>query len=101
MNIKEITKKIVKVSDTYAKAHSINRDKDWYFLKIQEELWELTQAYLSFTKRWRDRGKSNEELKSDFSDELADVIGHVILMADKHNIDIEKALEDKWFKYLK
>ena len=71
MDIKELTKKIVRVSDQYAKACKINRDDDWYILKLQEELGELIQSYLSFTGRGRDRGKSKEE-----------------------------ALKQKWFKYL-
>ena len=101
MDIKDITKKVVKVSDNYAKACKINRDDDWYVLKLQEELGELIQSYLSFTDRGRARGKSEKEIRKDFADELADVIGQVLLIAKKYGIDIEKALERKWYQYLK
>lgn len=101
MDIKDITKKVVRVSDNYAKHCSVNRDDDWYLLKLQEELGELIQNYLSFTKRGRDRGKIEKEIKEDFANELADVMGQVLLIANHNNIDIEKALERKWFKYLK
>ena len=62
---------------------------------------ELTQAYLSLTNRWRKRDKTEEEIKNNFSDELADVMWHLLLLANHNNIDMQKALEEKWFKYLK
>ena len=96
-------KKVVCVSDNYAKNCSITRDDDWYILKLQEELGELIQNYLSFTNRGRSRGKSEMEIREGFADELADVIGQVLLISN-HNgidIDIEEALERKWYKYLK
>ena len=101
MNLKQISENIVKVSDNYAEKHSINRDNEWYILKLQEELGELTQAYLSLTNRWRKRDKTEQEIKNNFSDELADVMWHLLLLANHNNIDMEKALENKWFKYLK
>jgi len=64
-------------------------------------LGELTQAYLSLTNRWRKRDKTEEEIKNNFSDELADVMWHLLLLANHNNIDMQKALEEKWFKYLK
>ena len=100
MDIKKITKNIVAVSDDYANSHSVNRDDDWYILKLQEELGELIQSYLSFTNRGRSRNKTNEEIKNNFADELADVLGQVLLIANHHQIDIEKALERKWYKFL-
>lgn len=75
MDIKDISKKVVKVSDGYSEACSINRDDDWYILKLQEELGELIQNYLSYTNRGRDRGKTQDEIKKEFADELADVFG--------------------------
>ncbi len=100
MDIKEIQEKVVKISDTYAKNYWINRTDDWYILKLQEELGELTQNYLSFTSRGRDRWKSENEIKKEFAYELSDLIGQTLLIANHFDIDIEKALEDKWYKYL-
>lgn len=100
MDIKEILEKIKKVSDKYEKVHDIKRDDDWYILKLHEEVWELSQVYLSLTWRWRKRDKNNEEIMKDFSDELADVLAQLLLLADKKDIDIEKALKEKRFKYL-
>lgn len=100
MDIKEILEKIKKVSDKYEKVHDIKRDDDWYILKLHEEVWELSQVYLSLTWRWRKRDKNNEEMMKNFSDELADVLAQLLLLADKKDIDIEKSLKEKRFKYL-
>lgn len=100
MDIKEILEKIKKVSDKYEKVHDIKRDDDWYILKLHEEVWELSQVYLSLTWRWRKRDKNNEEIMKNFSDELADVLAQLLLLADKKDIDIEKSLKEKRFKYL-
>ncbi len=100
MELKEITKKVVEVSNKYAQAHSVNRDNDWYVLKLQEEMGELIQSYLSLTNRGRHRGKTPEEIKTNFAEELADIIGQSLLIADHNKIDIEEALEKKWYKYL-
>jgi NTP pyrophosphatase (non-canonical NTP hydrolase) len=101
MDLKELTKKVVMVSDQYEKNCNIKRDDDWYILKLQEELGELTQNYLSYTLRGRNRNLTQEELKKNISNEVADLLGQVLLFANHHNIDIEKAMEDKWFQYLK
>lgn len=100
MDIKEILEKIKKVSDKYEKVYDIKRDDDWYILKLHEEVWELSQVYLSLTWRWRKRDKNNEEIMKNFSDELADVLAQLLLLADKKDIDIEKSLKEKRFKYL-
>ncbi len=100
MDLKDIQNKVVKVSDIYAKKCNINRDNDWYILKLQEEIGELTQIHLSNSSRGRNRGVVPEQLQTDFADELSDVIGQVLLIANHYNIDIEEALERKWFRYL-
>lgn len=101
MNLQELQEKVSEVSWGYAKAHGIERREEWYILKVQEELWELVQAYLSFKNLWRNRWKTQYELKQDLSFELADIFAHILLFAQYNNIDVEKSLEQKWFKYLK
>ena len=100
MDLKDIQSKVVRVSDIHAKKSNINRDNDWYVLKLQEEIGELTQIYLSKSSIVRNKGVVPEQLKQEFADELSDVIGQVLLIANHHNIDIEEALERKWFRNL-
>ncbi|TCV76328.1 pyrophosphatase [Neorhizobium sp. S3-V5DH] len=80
----------------YAETHAIRRDSDWFLLKLQEEMGELTQAWNRLTGRGRTKGRSKEELSRDLADETADLLGHVLLFARKNQIDLAAAIERKW-----
>ena len=80
----------------YAETHAIKRDSDWFLLKLQEEMGELTQAWNRLTGRGRTKGRSKEELSRDLADETADLLGHVLLFARKNQIDLAAAIEQKW-----
>ena len=45
--------RIAQVSDIYAGHYGIDRSGDWHLLKLQEEMGELTQAYLDASGRSR------------------------------------------------
>jgi NTP pyrophosphatase (non-canonical NTP hydrolase) len=100
MNLKTLIAKIEKVSNSYSKKFKISRDKIWYLLKLQEEMGELTQAYLSMSGRARHKNKTTEELKADFEHEIADVLCHVLLLAQSEGVDIKKAIDEKWLMRL-
>ena len=95
----EITERLSKVSDIYAERFNIDRDRDWYLLKIQEELGELSKVFLQMTQRAR-RGDPSTDLQKDLHDELADVLAMTLLFSRAQGIDVEKALSDKWFRHL-
>ncbi|KRD49044.1 pyrophosphatase [Ensifer sp. ENS10] len=80
----------------YAGAHGIERDPDWFILKMQEELGELTQVWNKLSGRGRRNGKSTDELRSLMADETADLLGHVLLFAHHHKLDLQAAIERKW-----
>jgi NTP pyrophosphatase (non-canonical NTP hydrolase) len=101
MDLNTLSKKVKMVSDQYAKNCNIKRDEDWYILKLHEEIGELTQNYLSYTLRGRNRNLTSEELKKNISNEVADVLGQILLFANYHDIDLERSMEDKWFSHLK
>jgi len=101
MLLEELTEKIERVSDQYSKEFDIKCDDDWLMLKLQEEFGELVQSYLMLTGRARGKGLTQEEFVSNLKDELADVFSYVLILAKRHDIDLEKAVEDKWFQYLK
>ena len=101
MDIKTLTDEVEKVSLKYTKTFSIERDASWFVLKLQEELGELIQSYLMMTGKARTKGKSEEEIRSDFEKELADVFSHVLLLAKHYDIDVEKVVEDKWLSWNK
>ena len=90
MNINKITEEIEEVSQKYAKKFNIDRNDDWFILKLQEELGELIQAHLMLTGRTRQKDKTKVEIKRDFEKEVTDVLGQILLVAKHHNIDLEK-----------
>ena len=83
-------------SSAYAATNDIARDADWFLLKLQEEMGELTQAWNRLTGRGRAKGRSPEEMERDLADETADILGHVLLFARRHEVDLAAAIERKW-----
>ena len=70
--------RIAQVSDVYAARTGVTRDDDWYALKLMEEAGEQAR-----------------------DDEAADLFAMVVLYCRHNGIDIEAALERKWFMHLK
>lgn len=101
MNVHKVTRQIKKVSDIYAKKYGIRRDANWYLMKLQEEMGELTQSYLMMTGKARQKNKTKVEILEDFHKEMADVFCHVLLLARHHKINLEKEVEEKWLVWNK
>jgi NTP pyrophosphatase (non-canonical NTP hydrolase) len=80
----------------YADANGLKRDPDWFVLKLQEEIGELTQIWNKLSGRGRRQGRSDEELRQALADETADVLGHILLFAEQNNLDLAAAIERKW-----
>jgi NTP pyrophosphatase (non-canonical NTP hydrolase) len=85
-----------KASATYAAANDVDRDDDWFVLKLQEEMGELTQIWNKKTGRGRRKGMTDEELATALADETADVLGHILLFAHRNDLDLAAAVERKW-----
>lgn len=101
MNIESLTNDLEKVISAYTKRYKICPTTDWYMLKLNEELGELTQSYLKMTGQAR-TGKLNDEmLREAFEDELADVIGMALLLARTQGVDLDQAFDRKWLSHLK
>jgi NTP pyrophosphatase (non-canonical NTP hydrolase) len=96
----ELTALVAEVSDTYASRNNIVRDDDWYLLKVQEELGELVAEYLRTTSRGRLKGDDAATVRVKLEDETADVLAMLLLFARNNKIDLDAALERKWFQYL-
>lgn len=99
--LQNLTSEVEKVSQLYTGKFNIERDGNWFVLKLQEELGELIQAYLMMTGKARTKDQTPEEINNNFKDEVADVFSHVLLLANFYNIDLEKAVEEKWLKWSK
>ncbi len=96
----ELTDLVAEVSDIYAERNGINRDADWAILKLQEELGELTAEHLRLSGRGRLKDQTEAEIIEARDDEAADLLAMLLLYARKHDIDLDAALQRKWFRYL-
>ena len=83
------------ISDIYAGKYAIERDDDWFLLKLQEELGELAQAHLRLSGRGR--GQASEQ---DRADEAADVLCMLLLYCRRFGIDPDAAVRRKWLSWL-
>ena len=99
-HLTELTDKVVAVSDLYAARCNINRDDDWYALKLQEEAGELVAEYLRASGRARLKDQSADEVKAAMADEAADLLAQLLLFSRHNGIDLVAALERKWFAWL-
>ena len=101
-DIKKITEKVKQVSEMYQREYpEVNMDRDYPPFKLTEEWGECLQVYLMLTDRGRQKGKSKEDIKEMLQQEMADVLGYLLLFADSEKINLEEAIEKKWFSYLK
>ena len=99
VRINEMQDAVESVSSGYAEKFGIERDAMWFMLKLQEEVGELTQAFINLKGLSRDRGQSAEEIIASFADECADVLAHVLLLARHEGVDLEAAVSDKWLRW--
>ena len=90
---------VEQISQQYAERYGVERTSPWFLLKLQEEVGELTQAYLQVTGQGRHKGRSAEELEADLQNEVADVLAMLLLFARHHGVDVDEALERKWVAY--
>ena len=100
MNLTELTGALEAVSAEYATRWGFRRDGTWFLLKLQEEVGELTQAYLMQCGQARSKGLSADELQARFRAKLADVLGHVLLLAHFHGVDLAEEIDRKWLTHL-
>ena len=96
----ELTEGVARVSDRYARVFSIERDGDWYLLKLQEELGELTAEVLKASGRGRRGDVTGAAIAEKLADEAADLLGSLLLFARHHGVDLEAALARKWLARL-
>ncbi|TDC05602.1 pyrophosphatase [Nonomuraea longispora] len=99
MNLRRLSDEVESVSQRYAGKLGIERDDIWFLLKLQEEVGELTQAFLMRTGRARTKGHTDDQLDAAFRAELADVLCHVVLMARHHGVDLQTEIDKKWLTH--
>ena len=96
MDIEELSERLEKISVRYGELLDFERDADWFLLKLQEEMGELTQAYLQHTGRARSKGLTAEQIRDTLHQEFADVFCQLLLLARQHNVDLPHEINRKW-----
>lgn len=100
--LEQLTAKAKRVMAMYQDEYpDVHVDRDYFPLKVAEEWGECPQVFLMLSDRGRQKGKTKDEIRSLFAKECADVFGYLLLFADREGVDLAKALEEKWFAYLK
>lgn len=94
-SLRTLTDAIEAVSSRYAERFGIRRDVEWCLLKLAEELGELTQAHLKRVGQARGDGDAAEWTQR-FEDEMADVLGQLLVLAKLSGADLDAALDRKW-----
>jgi NTP pyrophosphatase (non-canonical NTP hydrolase) len=96
MKFSEIQHLVSANADRYAKKHGINIDSEFLMLKLMEETGEVAEAMLAYFDRCRIKKRvSKEDAREALENELADVLGVILLLATEHDLDILEALERK------
>ncbi|GAB5437214.1 MAG: MazG nucleotide pyrophosphohydrolase domain-containing protein [Falsiruegeria mediterranea] len=93
--LSDLTALARRISELYAERFDVERDATWYLGKMTEELGEVTSAYLKLSGQGRVTGS-----RRNLEDEVADLLGFVLLFADWQGIDPAEALQRKWGRYL-
>ncbi|MFE4464884.1 pyrophosphatase [Oerskovia sp. NPDC056781] len=99
LTLPALTERVEAVSALYARKFGIERDPDWFVLKLAEEMGELTQAYLTATGRTRPRVAPEtvpDGGREALAAEVADVLAHLLLLARAQGVDVERAVREKW-----
>ncbi|WP_410788056.1 pyrophosphatase [Kribbella sp. C-35] len=99
MDIVELSQRLEKISVGYGERLGFERDPDWFLLKLQEEVGELTQAYLQHTGRARAKGATPDDIRDTFHQEFADVLCQLLLFARRHQVDLPAEVDRKWLRY--
>jgi NTP pyrophosphatase (non-canonical NTP hydrolase) len=99
MDFKELQSKVVQNAMDYGKKYDVKIDEEFALLKLYEEVGELAQAVLIHKRKSRPEKFVSEEIsKNELANELADILGMLIVNAHLLGIDLEEAIERKWIR---
>lgn len=92
MNIKEAAQHCNKAWSQYAKKFNIHRDDEFYLFKLQEELGELTRAFLELRGSENKGNLTQDELHRKFASDVASMVGNALILAEHFEVDLESIL---------
>jgi NTP pyrophosphatase (non-canonical NTP hydrolase) len=83
------------VCETYVSRFGVDGSGLWLLAKMTEEMGEVSAAWLK--QAGQSRGAA---APGDLADELADLMGFTLALAQSENIDLAAALDRKWGQHL-
>lgn len=97
MDFNELQQRVTSNFSKSLERDAIKTNNDYFLVKIGEEVGELMQAYLVYTKQCRpEKYLADEEAKKALAKELADVVGLAFMIAKVLGVDLQEAIEKKW-----
>lgn len=99
MTLEELQKELVKTHRLFEKKYKMKACSKYTSLKVMEELGEFIKVMLVYENEVTDFKKKKydgKNIKDEMAEELADVVGWLIYLADIYDIDLEKELKKKW-----
>lgn len=97
MDFKKLEHKVVQNAKKYGERNNLKIDHNFAVIKLYEEVGEFSQAVLIHQKKSRPSKFVDEQTsKNEIAKELADIVGMVMVNANLFEIDLEKAIFEKW-----
>lgn len=97
MEFKDLQDAVVKNGENYGQRYNIKIDEDFALLKLYEEVGEFSQALLIHKGKCRpEKLETEEKSKEHLGQEMADVLGLLMMNAHLLDINLEENLKKKW-----
>ena len=99
MEFKTLEKAVAENAAQYGKKYGVKIDKNFAVLKFFEEAGEMAQAFLIHDRKSRpEKFLTRFKSKQKLAEEMADVLGMLMLCANLLGVELEQALKKKWLK---
>ncbi len=99
MDFNKIREDVYKNAKRYGREYDIEIDEEFVLLKFFEEVGEFSEALLTYKNKSRPaKNLPKKESKEELSKELADVVSMALVISKVFDIDLKKAIKQKWLK---
>ena len=97
MDLKELIYEINRNADWYADKFNVKVDKEFAALNLVKEIGQFAEARL-IEQGIATKKLSDEAAHDRMTQELVDIIALAIINANLYDIDLEKAITEKWIR---
>ena len=80
----------------FAEKFDIRRDDEFYLFKMQEELGELTRAFLELRGSEKKATSNMDDLKKKLASDITSVVGNALILANHFEVDLEASIKAKF-----